>query len=234
MNPLENYEPRPLPGKQTLTGRLVRLEPYKEEVHGAGLGDAIGGEENADLWTYMPFNAMPGGEAFGPVFSETASKRDWIPYVILNRATRAVLGMASYMRQRPEHGSIEVGCVAFSKALQKTPAATEAMFLMAMHVIEDLGYRRYEWKCHNLNKASKRAAVRFGFQFEGIFRNDMVMKGSNRDTAWFAMTDDDWPLIRADFEHWLSPSNFMADGHQKLSLSALRARHSQQQQQQQQ
>ena len=125
------------------------------------------------------------------------------------------------MRLRPEYGSAEIGCVIFGDKLQKTRAATETLYLFAKHVFEDLGYRRFEWKCDNGNVASKRAAERFGFKFEGIFRNDMIVKGRNRDTAWYAMTDDDWTAVKARFETWLSPENFGFNSLQKKALSDL-------------
>ena len=130
--------------------------------------------------------------------------------------------MAGYMRIREKHGSAEIGCVAFGRDLRRSPEATEAMSLMASHIFDELGYRRYEWKCHNGNAASRRAAKRFGFKFEGVFRNDMVVRGKNRDTAWFAMTDEDWPANKSAFEAWLSPSNFDAAGQQKKKLESFR------------
>ncbi|MAK62174.1 MAG: GNAT family N-acetyltransferase [Ponticaulis sp.] len=181
----------------------------------------------------MPFDFQEAAH-FGHDFEKMMIEKDWLTYTILDRETTRPLGMASYMRQRPEHGSIEVGCVAFSPALRRTIAATEAMYLMAAHVFDDLHYRRYEWKCHNKNTASKNAALRFGFQFEGVHRNDMVMKGTSRDTAWFAMTDDDWPGVKAAFKRWLSPDNFDENGQQKLPLSALQAAHAQHPPEQQQ
>jgi RimJ/RimL family protein N-acetyltransferase len=132
--------------------------------------------------------------------------------------------MASYMRIRPEAGSAEVGSVVFSKALQRTAAATEAIFLMARHLFEDRGYRRFEWKCDNQNAASVRAARRFGFTAEGVFRQDMVVKGRNRDTAWFSILDGEWPRIRSAFEQWLAPENFDPAGQQRRSLAAIRDR----------
>ena len=133
-----------------------------------------------------------------------------------------MLGMASYMRIRPEHGSAEVGFVCFSKAMQRTPAATEAMYLMARHLFDDLGYRRYEWKCDNANEKSRRAAERLGFAFEGVFRQDMVMKGRNRDTAWYSMLDTEWPAAKAAFEAWLAPENFDGEGRQRNKLADIR------------
>jgi RimJ/RimL family protein N-acetyltransferase len=146
----------------------------------------------------------------------------WQPMIFRGRDSNKVLGTASYMRIRPEAGSAEVGCVVFSKALQRTPAATEAMFLMARHVFDDLGYRRYEWKCDNENAASKNAASRFGFSAEGVFRQDMVVKGKNRDTAWYSIIDDEWPTTRSAFEGWLAPENFDSSGLQRRSLREIR------------
>ena len=233
MKDLSGFTPRPLPGDRVLAGRLARLEPYTAERHGLALARVIAGPENAHLWTYMPFDPFPEANAFIEAFGTKVREGGWQAMVIIDQASDAVLGTASYMRLRPEHGSCEVGCVAFSPKLQRTTHASEALYLMASHVFDELGYRRFEWKCHNENLASRRAAARFGFQYEGVFRNDMVMKGKNRDTAWFAMTDDDWPDIKADFETWLAPENFDTDGIQKVSLSSLRAQRAQQQQQQQ-
>jgi RimJ/RimL family protein N-acetyltransferase len=142
--------------------------------------------------------------------------------VIRAGGTGDVLGMCTYMRIREAHGSAEIGCVAFGPRLKRTPEATEALWLMAAHVF-DLGYRRYEWKCNNDNLASKRAAERFGFRFEGLFRNDMVTKGRSRDTAWYAMLDSEWPVRRAAFDAWLDPSNFTAESVQKTPLGGNRA-----------
>ena len=169
----------------------------------------------------MPIGPFPERDVFEQIFEFVRTKFDWETLVIRSPATEAVLGMASYMRIRAEHGSAEVGCVTFGPQLKRTREATEAMFLMGTHLFEALGYRRFEWKCHNENAASKRAAERFGFRFEGIFRNDMVVKGANRDTAWYAMTDDDWPGIKAGYEAWLAPENFDADGRQIAPLKTL-------------
>jgi RimJ/RimL family protein N-acetyltransferase len=133
------------------------------------------------------------------------------------------VGVASYLRIEPAMGSIEVGHLAYSPALQRHPAATEAMYLMMRHVFDELGYRRYEWKCDDRNQASRRAALRLGFRFEGIFRQHMVIKGRNRDTAWYAILDSEWPALRAAFERWLDPANFDAAGRQRARLEALRA-----------
>ena len=142
--------------------------------------------------------------------------------VIRVKESGTLEGMVSYMRARPEHGSVEIGCVAFGHRLQRTAAATEAVYLMAKHAFDDLGYRRFEWKCDNTNEASKRAALRFGFTYEGLFRQDMVRKGANRDTAWFSIIDKEWPKVRTGFERWLDPANFSATGLQIRPLTYLR------------
>lgn len=222
MKDLSHFSPRALPGVTVLRGHHVILAPFDNETHGFQLGQVLVGGKADGTWTYMPFDFKDAAH-FGHDFEKMMIDKDWLTYTILDRQTTKPLGMASYMRQRPEHGSIEVGCVAFSPALRQTIAATEAMYLMAAHVFDDLHYRRYEWKCHNENHASKNAARRFGFQFEGVFRNDMVMKGKSRDTAWFAMTDDDWPGIKSAYTRWLSPDNFDENGQQTQSLSVLQA-----------
>lgn len=219
---LSNYHPCPLPGTEVLRGHHVILAPFDPEAHGFLLGQILASPDSVGTWDYMPVT-FSDPVHFGHEFDVISTNRDWLPYTILDRRSTKPLGMASYMRQRPEHGSIEVGCVAFSHELRKSIAATEAMFLMAAHVFDDLGYRRYEWKCHNENEASKRAAVRFGFQFEGVHRNDMVMKGKNRDTAWFSIIDDDWPRVKQAYERWLDPSNFDENGQQKQSLNLFQA-----------
>ena len=215
---LADWTARPRPGGDVLSGKHVRLEPLDWDAHHEGLYAATGGAENAALWDYIPFGPFTDADTLRQHMSFIIEAHDWACMVIRAAGTGTILGMASYMRLRPEHGSAEVGCVIFGHDLQRTRAATEAMALMAGHLFETLGYRRYEWKCDNANAASRRAALRLGFQFEGIFRNDMVVKGRNRDTAWFAMTDSDWPRIKAGYEAWLSDDNFTADGQQRRSL----------------
>ncbi len=210
------------PGLVPLQGRHVCLEPLDWSRHGGGLAHALLGPENHDLWTYIPFGPDKDLASFREAFTARIESQNWRPMVLIDPHSAQVLGMASYMRLRPPHGSAEVGCIVFSKALQRSRAATEAMALMAAHIFDDLGYRRYEWKCDTRNEASKRAALRLGFLFEGIFRKDLIVKGRNRDTAWFAMTDDDWPAIKAGFEHWLADSNFDAQGRQIRTLKTCR------------
>lgn len=229
---LTGFTPRPLPGEVSLHGRRVRLDPFCPARHGPDLARAVSGPANRDIWTFMPIDPVDDTDSFPAIFSDIITRNGWAAYVIADQDTAAVLGTASYMRQRPEHGSCEVGCVAFSPHLKRTAHASEAIYLMASHVFDDLGYRRFEWKCHDGNTASKNAAIRFGFRFEGVFRNDMVMKGKSRDTAWFAMTDADWPEVSAGFVTWLDPANFDQTGQQKISLSSLRSIQQIQQQQQ--
>jgi RimJ/RimL family protein N-acetyltransferase len=145
-----------------------------------------------------------------------------MPIAIVELASDRPAGVASYLRIDPAMGSIEVGAILYSPALQRSPAATEAMYLMARHVFEELGYRRYEWKCDSLNQASRRAAERLGFRYEGTFRQAWVVKGRNRDTAWYSIIDSEWPALRNAFERWLDPSNFDAAGKQRARLEALR------------
>ncbi len=161
--------------------------------------------------------------AFDIHLQRIAASEDPLFFAILENdsASKSAVGYASYMRIEPVHRVIEVGSILYTPRLQQTPLATEAMYLMARHVFEDLGYRRYEWKCNALNQPSRRAALRLGFSFEGIFRQHMIVKERNRDTAWFSMLDSEWPTRKANFERWLDPSNFSEDGRQKVALSRL-------------
>ena len=152
-----------------------------------------------------------------------AENLGWVTHVFRRPSDHRLLGTASFMRIRPDAGSAEVGSVIFSREMQRTPAATEAMYLMAAHVLGSAGYRRYEWKCDDNNQASKRAALRLGFRFEGVFRQDLVVRQRNRDTAWFSLLDGEWPAAKRAFESWLSPENFDAEGRQKRALGAIRA-----------
>jgi len=218
-----DWTPRPRSLAVYLEGNSIVLEPLSWEKHRSGLYGAVAGTQNNAIWEYMPIGPFKDEGHFEEQFEAVRQHLGWETLVICAAHSGEILGTASYMRIREAHGSAEVGCVAFGEKLKRTREATEAMYLMARHLFEDLGYRRYEWKCHNNNAASKRAAVRFGFTFEGVFRNDMVVKGENRDTAWFAMTDTDWPCVRGAFEAWLSDTNFDANGRQIETLQAFRA-----------
>ena len=223
MSDLSNWAMRPIPDLKFVHGRYVIVEPAVFSKYTNDLFDVIGGHENDDLWSHVAIGPWETAPLFGQAMEIHAKNDGWITYLFRDRDNADLLGMASYMRNRPEQGSTEVGCVVFSKKLQRTPAATEAMYLMAKHVFDDLGYRRYEWKCNNSNEPSKRAALRLGFTFEGVFRQDMVVKGQNRDTAWYSITDGEWPLVKTAFEAWLEPENFDTDGGQKRSLADIRA-----------
>lgn len=222
MSDLSSWTKRPTPGETVIAGKRVRLEPLDWDRHGAGLYAAIGGPANDDIWTWMPVGPFAAPEALRDFLAAAREKDSWRTMVISAVASGEVLGTASYMRIREAHGSAEIGCVAFGPKLKRTAEATEALALMASHVF-DLGYRRYEWKCNTLNAASMRAAERFGFRFEGVFRNDMVTKGKSRDTAWYSVTDTDWPAVRSALDHWLVDDNFAKDGSQLRSLESLRA-----------
>ncbi len=224
MSNLENWSMRPAPDLKEVQGRFITVEPAAFPGAAAELFGVLGGAANDALWTYIPIGPFETAEALGEVMGFFGGQQGWQTHLFRDASTRAPLGMASYMRIRPEAGSAEVGCVVFSRKLQRTPAATEAMYLMARHLFDDLGYRRYEWKCNDANDASKRAAVRLGFTFEGVFRQDMVMKGKNRDTAWFSMIDSEWPKAKAAFEAWLAPENFDAGGAQRRGLKEIRDR----------
>ncbi|MBE3638585.1 GNAT family N-acetyltransferase [Mangrovicoccus algicola] len=213
--------PRPRPEPVVLEGRLVRLEPLRPD-HASGLFARVGGTQNAALWTYMPQGPFPDAAGFEAWITGACDSRDPLFFAIAAQDGGAVLGFASFLRITPEAGSIEVGFIMFSGALQGTAMATEAMALMMGHAFDTLGYRRYEWKCDALNGPSRRAAERLGFSYEGTFRQATVYKGRNRDTAWFAATDRDWPRLRAGFAAWLAPENFDADGRQRCSLAECR------------
>jgi len=221
IGPLVEGPPARRPARTTLPGRGVTLAPLDPQTHGSALYEAISGEESARLWQYLFEGPFADRAAFEVHLKRIAASEDPLFFAILDNASGSALGYASYMRIEPVHRVIEVGSILYTPRLQQTTLATEAMYLMARHVFEDLGYRRYEWKCNALNAPSRRAALRFGFTFEGIFRQHMIVKGRNRDTAWFSMLDSEWPARKANFERWLDPSNFGVDGRQKVALSAL-------------
>jgi RimJ/RimL family protein N-acetyltransferase len=206
------------PGRVILYGQRVTIVPLVTG-HAEDLWE---GTQESSLWDYLFDGPYETFAEFAASMAKKSKGSDPLFFAILDRASSKAVGCASYMRIEPAHRCIEVGSILFSTKLQRTAAATEAMFLMARHVFEDLGYRRYEWKCNALNEPSRRAALRFGFTFEGIFRQHMIVKGRNRDTAWFAMLDSEWPSRKAAFEAWLDPSNFDADGKQIRALTEFR------------
>ena len=210
------------PEPVTLTGRAVTLVPLDAEAHGDSLfAKANGGDKDAS-WTYLFDGPYTDRAVFKANLAQKALSKDPLFFAILDNASGEAVGYQTLMRIEPVHRVIEVGNILYTPAMQRTIGATEAQYLFARHVFDDLGYRRYEWKCNDLNAPSKRAALRYGFAFEGVFRQHMIVKGRNRDTAWFAMLDSDWPACRAAFERWLDPANFDAQGQQKTALGALR------------
>jgi RimJ/RimL family protein N-acetyltransferase len=214
---LPNWQPAQVPRPVTLCGRTIKLEPLDATLHAADLWHRIQGHDAVWQWLFDgPFDTQA---AFNIDIQAKQAATDRTFYALIPVKIGAAAGYASFLRIKPAHGVIEVGNILLSPVLQRTTAATEAMYLMARHVFEDLGYRRYEWKCNALNEPSRRAALRLGFTFEGIFRQHMVVKGRSRDTAWFAMLDSEWPARKAALEAWLDPSNFDAEGRQRMSLS---------------
>lgn len=221
----ESYAAR-YPERRTFDGRAVRLEPLNPVVHGDALYKGTHGENRDALWKYLFEGPFPDRSAFDLYLNRAATSEDPLFFAIVNKASGLAAGWAAYLRFEPLHRVIEVGHILYTPDLQRTVGATEAMFLMARYVFEDLGCRRYEWKCNSQNEPSLRAARRFGFTFEGIFRQHMIVRGLNRDTAWFSMLDSEWPRVKANFERWLAPENFDADGQQKMPLSGLHSTHS--------
>lgn len=220
--PVEPLPSGRAPERVPLIGEFVRLEPVDVAAHAESLyALSHARPEDAALWTYLPYGPFADQGAFEAWLDERARSDDPLFFAVIDQESSQASGMVSYLNIVPAHGSIEIGHIWFAPTLQKTRAATEAIFLMMCHVFDDLGYRRLEWKCNALNEASMRAARRFGFTYEGTFRQHMVVKGRNRDSAWFSLLDCEWPAVRAAFERWLDPANFDAAGHQRISLSAL-------------
>ncbi len=216
--PVPGWTPPPAPMGEVLEGQYVRLERLDADAHAADLHRAYSGHDA--LWDYMPYGPFSSAAAYHRWVKETASGEDPLFYVLRDKATGHCGGVASYLRITPAAGSIEVGHICLSPEVAKGRVWTEAMFLMMEWAFAN-GYRRYEWKCNALNMASRRAAQRLGFSYEGIFRQAAVIKGRNRDTAWFAAIDTEWPALREAYAAWLSPRNFDAAGRQKERLSDL-------------
>jgi RimJ/RimL family protein N-acetyltransferase len=207
------------PQHTRLDGRAVSVVPLDPLAHADTLFESSSGVENERLWLYLFEGPFATRADFDSHLKQKASSEDPLFFAVVDKASGDAVGYASYMRIEPVHRVIEVGSILYTPRLQRTVGATEAMYLMARHVFDDLGYRRYEWKCNALNAPSRSAALRLGFTFEGIFRQHMIVKGRNRDTAWFSMLDSEWPRRKAAFERWLDPANFEASGQQRVSLS---------------
>lgn len=220
--PVPGWTACPRPPRTAMEGRLGRLEALDARTHAAALHAAHAADAEGRNWTYLPYGPFASAADYAAWVESVQSLDDPVFYAIVDGAGDPV-GVASYLRIVPEMGVIEVGHLCYSPALQRRPAATEAMYLMARRAFEELGYRRYEWKCDSLNGPSRRAAERLGFRYEGTFRQAVVVKGRNRDNAWFSITDDEWPAIRTSLERWLDPSNFDAAGGQRRSLDSFRS-----------
>ena len=206
------------PSGDPLTGRFCRLEKLDASAHAQDLFDAYAEDRSGALWTYLSDEAPRNYAEFEARLASKSRTSDPFYYAVVDRGSGKAVGRAAYLRIAAAAGSIEVGSIAYAPRLQRTRAATEAMFLLLQQAFDVLGYRRYEWKCDSLNEPSRRAAERLGFSYEGLFRQALVYKGRNRDTAWYAIVDGDWPMIRSAFEQWFDPANFDADGRQKQSL----------------
>jgi RimJ/RimL family protein N-acetyltransferase len=220
--PLPDWAPRPRPQRLTLAGRYCRLEPLDAQRHAADLFAAYSLAGDGRDWTYMASGPFTDAASHLAYVEKIVRADDPLHYAVIDLKSARAVGTLALMRIDPANGVIEVGHVAFSPALKRTPLSTEAQFLLMRYVFDTLGYRRYEWKCDSLNTPSRQAAERLGFQFEGIFRQALVYKQRNRDTAWFSIIDGEWPVYRAAFERWLAPENFDAQGQQLISLKALR------------
>ena len=211
-----NWRPAKKPERAPLVGDSVLLEPLDVARHGEELYTSSAGADST--WDYLPYGPFAGKSGFMAWLEQRAPIDDPLTFTIIDRAAGAARGLASFMRIVPEHGVIEIGHIWLSPQLQRTRQATEAIYLMSRYAFDDLGNRRLEWKCNADNAASRRAAERFGFTFEGVFRQHMVIKERNRDTAWYSMLDSEWRERRAEFDRWLAPENFDSEGRQRTRL----------------
>ncbi|KAF1004662.1 MAG: hypothetical protein GAK28_03864 [Luteibacter sp.] len=216
------WQPRARPARVVLEGRHCRLEPLDPARHGADLWHAHSQAMDASGWTYLAVGPFDDAAAFAHYLAQAATSEDPLHYAVVDRYSGKALGTLSLMRIDPAHGVVEVGNVVFSPSLRRTPISTEAQYLLMAYVFDTLGYRRYEWKCDSLNGPSRDAALRLGFQFEGVFRQAIVYKGRSRDTAWYSVIDGEWQAVRAGFVQWLSEDNFDASGAQRRPLADIR------------
>jgi len=222
MTDLSSWTARPRPARAPLEGRYVRLEPLSAAAHGDGLYTASSVADIGTRFSWLPDAPPESRAAFQPWLDRAEASQDPLFFAVIDKASGKVAGRQTLMRIDPANGAIEIGNIYWGPLVAQKPAATEAQFLFTQYVFDTLGYRRYEWKCNNRNTPSKRAALRFGFTFEGVFRQHMVVKGQNRDTAWYSIIDKDWPALKQAYEAWLDPANFDADGRQKRRLEEFR------------
>ena len=222
IDPVADPSPAPRPERRMLEGRYARVERLDPVAHAADLYDAGHGDEaKARIWAYLPYGPFPTRDEFARHIAAQAASADPLFYAIRPHASGRAEGVGSFLAIEPAHHSIEIGHIWLGPALQNTPAGTEALYLLIAHAMDDLGYRRMEWKCDAANAASRGAAIRLGFTHEGLFYQHRIVKGRNRDTAWFSILDREWPAIRANFATWLDPANFDDAGRQRQSLGDL-------------
>jgi RimJ/RimL family protein N-acetyltransferase len=220
---LKNWTPRPRPARTTLQGRYVRLEPLSAERHGDGLYEASSVADAGERFRWLPDVPPESRAGFQPWLDRVEASEDPLFFTVIDMASGRIAGRQTLMRIDAANGVIEIGNIYWGPLISRKPAATEAQFLFTQYAFDTLGYRRYEWKCNDRNDPSKRAALRFGFQFEGVFRQNMVVKGENRDTAWYSIIDKEWPALKQAYRQWLDPANFAPDGRQKRRLQEIAA-----------
>ncbi|SCM75647.1 GCN5-related N-acetyltransferase (fragment) [uncultured Pleomorphomonas sp.] len=218
---VEGWTPRPRPSRTVLEGRTVRLEPLSV-AHVSDLFAAYSADAGGRMWTYLSVGPFASETDFAVWIGSIVASEDPLFFAALDKASGRAVGIVSYLRIDPANGSIEVGWVTWSPLMQRSAISTEAQYLLMKHAFEDLGYRRYEWKCNALNAPSMKAAERLGFTYEGTFRQAVIVKGRNRDTAWFSVIDGEWPAVKASLEAWLKPDNFDAGGRQRRRLEDFR------------
>lgn len=216
---VDGWIPRVMPTETPMLGQYCDVVRLDADLHSKALYQAVSEDSDGRHFTYLTVGPFSDFESFHTWLVSQAASRDPLVFAVLDKQSGKAIGMASYMRINPSNGVVEVGGIYFSPRLQKTPSATEAMYLMMKRAFDELGYRRYEWKCDSCNEPSKKAAQRFGFTFEGGFRQAIVYKGRNRDTAWYSILDSEWPTQRQAFETWLAPTNFDEQGQQLKSLA---------------
>lgn len=219
---LKNWQPRPRSERKVLEGRYVRLEPLSASAHGDGLYEAATIANADERFRWLGETTPESRAAFQPWLEKAEASEDPLYFAAIDKASGKVAGRQTMMRIDPANGVAEIGHIHWGPLMQRKPAATEAHYLFMRHIFDDLGYRRWEWKCNNRNEPSKRAAERFGFKPEGVFRQHMVIKGESRDTAWYSIIDKEWPALKLAYEGWLDPANFDSDGKQKRRLEDFR------------
>lgn len=222
---LENWTARQRPDIDVLEGRYVRIEKLDATRHADALFEASSTSNGEERFRWLSERVPTEKAEFMEWMEKSAASADPSFYAVIDKASGKVGGRQAFMRIDTANGVIEIGAILWNPPVGQRPAATEALYLFARHAFDDLGYRRFEWKCNNENEPSKRAALRFGFTYEGVFRQHMFVKGKSRDTAWFSMIDAEWPQLRASFEEWLDPSNFDSEGRQRKRLEEIRAAH---------